>query len=146
MNYCEKCGKEITNEKIVCPNCGYAVLNSNSEASYDKTVQSSGVFLSIGIALMALGALIGLFVNYWIGAALLLAAELIFLIPNTKIQNAVKRHNPQITDKKQLKAEIKKVTNEIAAKKLSIKIMKILAVISLILLTILVLLGNAMGI
>lgn len=36
MSFCVKCGKELTNGAVACPNCGYAVNGSASQSSVDN--------------------------------------------------------------------------------------------------------------
>ena len=58
MKFCSKCGKEIMDEAIVCPNCGCAVVNPAVPQ------QLSNDQVSIGLCVLA--ALIPLFgVIYW---------------------------------------------------------------------------------
>lgn len=57
MKFCTKCGKEIFDEAVVCPNCGCAVGNSVS-------VRGENDQVSIGLCVLA--ALIPLFgIIYW---------------------------------------------------------------------------------
>lgn len=58
MRFCSKCGKEILEEAIVCPNCGCATVNTSvpQENADDK--------VSVGLCVLA--ALIPLFgIIYW---------------------------------------------------------------------------------
>ena len=58
MKFCSKCGKEIVDEAIVCPNCGCAVTDSSA----NKQIYNDEV--SIGLCILA--ALIPLFgIIYW---------------------------------------------------------------------------------
>ncbi|MBQ7896946.1 MAG: zinc ribbon domain-containing protein [Clostridia bacterium] len=58
MKYCSKCGKEILDEAIVCPNCGCAVVN----ATIPQQIENDQV--SIGFCVLS--ALIPLFgFIYW---------------------------------------------------------------------------------
>ena len=58
MKFCSKCGKEIVEEAIVCPNCGCAVDNSIASQ------QSSNDQVNVGLCILA--ALIPLFgIIYW---------------------------------------------------------------------------------
>ena len=57
MKFCSKCGKEIVDEAVVCPNCGCAVEGSRHPNA------SSG---EVNIGLCILAALIPLFgLIYW---------------------------------------------------------------------------------
>ena len=58
MKFCSKCGKEILEEAIVCPNCGCAVVNPvvPEQLAEDK----------VSVGLCVLSALIPLFgIIYW---------------------------------------------------------------------------------
>lgn len=58
MKFCSKCGKEIMDEAIVCPNCGCAVV----EPSVPQQISND----QVSIGLCVLSALIPLFgVIYW---------------------------------------------------------------------------------
>jgi len=58
MKYCSRCGKEISNEAIVCPNCLCEVVNPTAP----KVL--AGDEISIGLCVLA--ALIPLFgIIYW---------------------------------------------------------------------------------
>ena len=57
MKYCSKCGKEILDEAIVCPNCGCGVSSRGVQEYADDQV-------SVGLCVLA--ALIPLFgIIYW---------------------------------------------------------------------------------
>ena len=56
MKYCSKCGKEIIDEAIVCPECGCAVVAPQTTSLEDK----------VSVGLCVLSALIPLFgIIYW---------------------------------------------------------------------------------
>ena len=58
MKFCSKCGKEMVDEAIVCPNCGCAVVNTQVPH------QISNDQVSIGLCILS--ALIPLFgIIYW---------------------------------------------------------------------------------
>lgn len=60
MKFCSKCGKEIMDEAVICPNCGCEVKNSTVSTS-QNTVDDQ---VSIGLCVLAV--LIPLFgVIYW---------------------------------------------------------------------------------
>ena len=55
MKFCSKCGKEIVDEAIVCPNCGCAVVTPSSSINDE-----------VSVGLCILSALIPLFgLIYW---------------------------------------------------------------------------------
>lgn len=58
MKFCSKCGKEIVDEAIVCPNCGCAVVNPNVPQEFTND--------QVSVGLCVLAALIPLFgIIYW---------------------------------------------------------------------------------
>ena len=58
MKFCSKCGKEIVDEAVVCPNCGCAVAGASM--SIDKNAGEVSVGLCVLAALIPLFGLI-----YW---------------------------------------------------------------------------------
>ncbi len=149
MKYCEKCGKEIMEEAVVCPGCGCAVKKSNDTAqmytdAVEKAAKSSTTFLALGIVFMLLGVVVALFVNVWIGAVLLLVSEFLCLMPKSKINSIVKRNNSSLS-KKELVAKCKQEVKNMKSKYTALKICMPVAVISLVLMIIFFMLGSAMG-
>ena len=46
MKFCQKCGKEIADEAVICPGCGCAVSNEKSEkGGNDGLAVASKIFL-----------------------------------------------------------------------------------------------------
>ncbi len=136
MKFCSKCGKELMDEAVVCPNCGCAVeigKDKAPEVSYDQAVKGAFTTNIISAVVIVLGVILGFFVSILLGAVLILAAELIALIPNTKVQKALKKNGLKSADKKEKKAIIK----DLKAKNPAYKFSMILAVAALILLILL---------
>ena len=48
MKFCEKCGKEIADEAVICPGCGCAVAQPKKEGGNDGLAVASKVFLILG--------------------------------------------------------------------------------------------------
>lgn len=141
MKFCQKCGKEIMDEAVICPGCGCAISNATSakkEVSYDDAVSKAATTNVISIILLAAGIICWLLVNMWVGAILCLAAELVALIPNTKLQKACKS-NISTTDKKAFKAQCKEIATDMKKKYAGYKFSKILAIICLVCLIVTVL-------
>lgn len=138
MKYCQKCGKEILEEAVVCPNCGCATANEPlkpKEASYDdaaKAAKSAFITNIICVIVLALAVFVWLFVNMFIGAFLCLAAEITALVPNTRIQKAFKQNSLTKKDKAQKKEIKKKLRKEYPGYTVSM----VLAIVSLVLLII----------
>ncbi|MBQ6816066.1 MAG: zinc-ribbon domain-containing protein [Clostridia bacterium] len=55
MKYCEKCGKEIMEEAVICPNCGCEVKNDNKPTAIavPKSAKNAKVFGILSILLLA---------------------------------------------------------------------------------------------
>ena len=132
MKFCSKCGKEIMDEAVVCPGCGCAVGNvvAQKAASYDDCIKGAVTTNIISVIILALGVVCALIVNAWIGAILCLGAELIAVIPNSKLQSAFKNNNKTL-DKKELKEKTKQCQKELKAKYPAYKFSFIFAYISL---------------
>ncbi len=59
MKFCEKCGKEIMEEAVICPNCGCAVASAKATVVAEHEDKAN-------IGLCVLAALIPLFgIIYW---------------------------------------------------------------------------------
>lgn len=137
MKFCEKCGKELLDEAVICPGCGCAVEPKieKKEISYDDCVKSAGVFDVIGIAALALGVVLWLFINVWVGAILCLVAELVVLIPNSKVQSAFKQ-NGLIGNSKEVKLKRKEILKELRSNNAAFACSFIIAIIAFVLLLI----------
>ena len=49
MKFCQKCGKEIADEAIICPGCGCAISEENKEkGGNDGLAVASKIFLILG--------------------------------------------------------------------------------------------------
>ena len=60
MKFCTRCGKELFDEAVICPNCGCSTGNSN----ISKVVNSENDQANVGLCILA--ALIPLFgFIYW---------------------------------------------------------------------------------
>ncbi len=55
MKYCEKCGKEIMDEAVICPGCGCAVTSAKTPvtAEVPKSAKNAFVFGILSILLLA---------------------------------------------------------------------------------------------
>lgn len=52
MKYCQKCGKEILEEAVVCPNCGCAI-NKETTVAVPKSAKNAKIFGILSILLLA---------------------------------------------------------------------------------------------
>ncbi len=147
MKICNHCGNTLLDEAVLCPSCGCAVKSEfkPKQASYDDCVKGAATTNIISAILLALGIFCALIVNVWIGAVLCLAAEIVALVPNSKLQKALKSNNNGL-DKKALKDIGKKCTKDLKAKYSGFKFSFILGYVAFACLIVFALLGNAMGI
>lgn len=143
MKYCVHCGKEIMDAAVICVHCGCAVEKQVAagkqveEIYYDDCVKNAAITNIISAVVIALGIVCWLVVNMWIGAALCLAAEIIALIPNSKVQKAFK--NNGLTGKsKEIRDEQKGIIRALKQKYPAYSFSKVLAIIALVLLIIFV--------
>ena len=140
MKFCQKCGKEIMDEAVVCPSCGCAVEKKvlAKEASYDDCVKGAVTTNIVSAVVIALGVVCWLLINMWIGAIFCLVAEFIALSANSKLQKAFKQ-NGLTGNSKEVKEKRKAITNDLKSKNPGYKFSMVLAVIALVLLIIFVL-------
>lgn len=140
MKYCQKCGKEILDEAVICPGCGCEAAKQNSPkaVSYGECVKGAVTTNIIGSVVIVLGIACWLFVNMWVGAILCLVAELVALIPNTKVQKALKQ-NGLIGNSKEMKAQKKCIIKDLKKTNQAYSFSMVLAGIALTLLIIFVL-------
>ncbi len=140
MKFCQKCGKEIMDEAVVCPNCGCAVENKvpAKEVSYDDCIKGAVTTNIVSAVVIALGVVCWLLINMWVGAILCLAAEFIALSANSKLQKAFKQ-NGLTGNSKEVKEKRKAITKELKSKNPAYKFSMVLAVVALVLLVIFVL-------
>jgi len=136
MKYCSKCGKELMDEAVICTGCGCPVQPQSQpkpqrkEVPLDDMVKGAATTNIIAAIILALGVCCALLVNGWVGAALCLAAEVVALVPNSKLQKALKR-NYSALDKKAFKEAGKKDIKELKAKYSGFKFSFILAYVAL---------------
>lgn len=140
MKYCEKCGKEIMEEAVVCPSCGFAVVKETkkAEVSYENCIKSAATTNIVSAIVIALGIICWLLINMWVGAILCLVAEFIALSANSKLQKAFKQ-NGLTGNSKEVKEKRKAITKDLKSKNPAYKFSMVLAVIALVLLVIFVL-------
>lgn len=43
MKYCQKCGKELVDEAVICVNCGCSVISSTTNAQHISNVTNSNI-------------------------------------------------------------------------------------------------------
>lgn len=149
MQFCSKCGKEIMDDAVICPGCGCAVQNAKAKQdpmpSYEKAAKGAGTTNIIAGVILLVGIVCALLLNVWIGAVLCLVSEILFMMPNSKIQKLFKTNNTDITDKKEFKAAAKKLNADLKKKYTAFKLSYIMAYIALACLLVVVFLGQAMG-
>lgn len=128
MKICEKCGKEIADGIFECQDC---VAKAQA---YEHVLKNAKIMNIIALALMVSSIICALFLNTWLGAVLCLGAEIVCLIPNTKIQKLFKQKSAQITDNKNFKMAKKTLVKELKSKNKDYKFSFIIALVALFLL------------
>ncbi|MBE6748854.1 MAG: zinc-ribbon domain-containing protein [Ruminococcaceae bacterium] len=55
MRFCQKCGKEIMDEAVVCPGCGCSVKNETAPVEFEvpKSAKNAKIFGILAILLLA---------------------------------------------------------------------------------------------
>jgi hypothetical protein len=48
MKFCEKCGKEIADEAVICPGCGCGIAQKKTDGGKDGLAVAAKIFLIIG--------------------------------------------------------------------------------------------------
>jgi len=135
MKFCEKCGKELLDEAVICPGCGCAVEQPHTvvsvvhqtmqpQTSYDVAVANAATTNTISIILLVIGIVCGALVNAVVGAIVCLIAEIVSVLPNTKLQGMLKKSVD--------KATAKQITKEVKDRNPAYKAAMIFSVLSLI--------------
>lgn len=137
MKFCQKCGKEIMDEAVVCPGCGCAVAGAveAKQVNYDDCVKSATTTNIVSGVILAIGFICSMFVNAWIGGALCLVAEILALLPNSKLQKALKS-NLNGMDKGEFKNKAKEIKKDLKSQYSAFKFSFIIAYVALALLII----------
>ncbi len=140
MKFCEKCGKEIMDEAVICPSCGCAVAKEikKAEVSYENCITGATTTNIISAIIIVLGIVCWILINMWIGAILCLAAEIIALIPTSKVQKAFKQ-NGLNGNSKNIKAKKKEIIKDLKNKNRAYSFSKVLAVIAFVFLLVFIL-------
>lgn len=132
MKFCQKCGMEIMDEAVVCPGCGCAVAGAieAKQVNYDDCVKGATTTNAVAGAVLAIGFICSMFVNAWLGGALCLVAEILALIPNSKLQKTLKS-NLNGMEKSELKNKAKEIKKDLKSKYGAFKISFIIAYVAL---------------
>ena len=109
-----------------------------------KKINATGFFAG-GLIALVLGAVIYWFVNIWVGLILALAAEIVFTMPKTLLQNAVKRENPGL-DKLSLKVNIQEADKAEKALNGLYKACFIFVIVALAVVLGMIVLGSVLGV
>lgn len=134
MKFCQKCGKEIMDEAVICPGCGCAVAKGieKAEISYEKCVKGAVTTDILSAVAIVLGIICWLLINMWVGAILCLAAEFIALSANSKLQRAFKQNGLNRKSKED-KEKMRKIKRNLKSENPAYKFSAVLAVIAMVL-------------
>lgn len=94
-----------------------------------KTLKNTSLFFALGLGLLAAGIFLFLFVSIPLGAAVLLASEMILFLPKWMVRNAVKKENAA-ADKKTLKKLQKEADKELRRQNALYRLCTIFAYVS----------------
>lgn len=132
MKYCQKCGKEIMDEAVVCPVCGCSVTEEikKAEVSYAECLKGVGTTNIISAVITLLGVVCWLLINVWVGVILCLVAEMVALTANSKLLKAFKQ-NGLSRKSKQDNMKMKAIKKELKANNSAYKFSMILGIIDL---------------
>lgn len=132
MKFCQKCGKEIMDEAVVCPGCGCSVAEEikKSEVSYVECLKGVGTTNIISAVITLLGVVCWLLINVWVGVILCLVAEMVALSANSKLLKAFKQ-NGLSRKSKQDNMKMKAIKKELKANNSAYKFSMILGIIDL---------------
>lgn len=146
MKFCSKCGKELMDEAVICTGCGCAVRSEPKpkEVSLDALVKGASTTNIISAIVLVFGIVCALFVNVLAGAMLCLVAELVALVPNSKLQKALK-NNYKSLDKKTRKASCSKCTKDLKSKYFGFKFSFILGYLSFFFLIAFIIMMDVLG-
>ncbi len=163
MKNCQKCGKEIKDEAVVCPECGCEVKQSEQTvtdkvAAQIKSVASTNDYdsvlsfvkdkklLFIGGGLALIGIIIGGFLYAWVCIVLLLAAEIVSTMPMQKIHKIFKQENMETfnSNKAKFKADFKVLNNQLKSKCKEYKYLSLLGIVAAALCVIFILIATFM--
>ena len=133
MKLCEKCGKEFETEGLRCPSCRKDEKKDSDEMGsqeLDAAVKKFPIFILAGVMLTGAGIASALFLNFFAGVGVLLAAEIFCYVPTIMIKKAVKRSYPTLT-RLELDEKIKETAKEMKNTCTSYKICRAVALIAL---------------
>ena len=144
MKFCQKCGKEIMDEAVVCPGCGCPVATESkkTEGSYEECLKGVGTTNIISAVITLLGVVCWLLINVWVGVILCLVAEMVALSANSKLLKAFKQ-NGLSRKSKQDNMKMKAIKKDLKANNSAYKFSMILGIIDLVLVCIFVLFTGA---
>jgi uncharacterized membrane protein YkgB len=144
MKFCQKCGKEIMDEAVVCLGCGCPVATESkkTEVPYEECLKGVGTTNIISAVITLLGVVCWLLINVWVGVILCLVAEMVALSANSKLLKAFKQ-NGLSRKSKQDNMKMKAIKKELKANNSAYKFSMILGIIDLVLVCIFVLFTGA---
>lgn len=131
MKLCEKCGKKIMDEAVICPGCGCSVAKEieKAEVSYKKCVKGAVITDILSAVAIALGIICWLLINVWIGVILCLVAEFAALSVDSKLKKAFKQNGLNRKSKED-KEKMKDIKKNLKSKNPAYKFSTVLGVIA----------------
>ncbi len=122
MKYCEKCGKELLDEAVICVGCGCAVdlatTKKNTFISEEEIlgtakniIEKNKMFPIISAVLWGIAVALYLFVNTIVGAVFLCVAAICTFVTSIKLSNIFNAASIQKSKKKELTLKLHKGNN-----------------------------------
>lgn len=144
--FCSHCGRELMLAAVMCPGCGCMVeqpapaQNAYSApkqaapkaplkpVTYEEIIKNAKITNIISAALLVVSAIVWYLFSIYGGAIIALAAELVALIPNTKLQSQFKRNGLGKANKDEMKA----ISKDLKAKNTAFRFSFVIAIIALV--------------
>ena len=122
MKYCQKCGKELLDEAVICVGCGCSiapiVTEENAFVSEEEILEKaenviakSKMFPIISLALWVIAVVVYLFVHTLVGVVILCVAAICTFVISIKLNSVFNTANIQKSKKKELTSKLQKDNN-----------------------------------
>lgn len=149
MKFCRHCGNQLMDAAVMCPRCGCmtdsAPMSTAQQApatpmqqayyqpqpapvNYEEAINNATATNIISGLLLAVSAIVWYLFSIYGGAVIALAAEVIALLPNTKLQSMFKKTGLGSGHKEETKA----ITKNLKKKSVAFSISFVIAIIALI--------------
>ncbi len=122
MKYCQKCGKELLDEAVICVGCGCPVASIVTEGNAfaseeevlekaEKVIEKCKIFPIISATLWVAAVVLYLFVHTLVGAAIICVAAICTFVISIKLSSVFNTAGVQKSKKKELTLKLQKGNN-----------------------------------